>query len=392
MPSLVFSQETTQESQAKNLKALNFVTLMDPNLDWWIKVPPNTVSIKNETKIYRGEKFLYIPLVANSTKTANEPYKLKYTIFLSKENSDAEILRDDILEGVLNVSGNVILLPPIGIVFEDSDEYGNYIFTLNLENVLSGEQSLSTYKLELIPWAPSTAVSGAENINDTVKNFNQLNDPALLYSTFLSEDFTFYQRGSWHGLNPVTYSYFLNAFDKFDFLYEHLIADFQNQNSFNRQKIIMLNFFAKRDAIDENILSRDDIAFQNYVRNELSFDDNPYEKLESLSSVDLLWGEFFAKGTYEPVRRILDILAFFEDAEYAKEIMAKKTKPDSSENAAKLIRGILYLAAEKSLKGNAQNKLLQNYLKWADVNDLTPALKLRLRTIFAPKTTSTQSE
>jgi len=390
IPSFIFAQENNEENQERKLSAFTVVSLQDANLDWWTKVPPNTVFLQTPKKVYKGEKFICISFTNSVTKSPNEAYKIKYTFSLTKENEEPKILREEVLEGVQKIVEHMILLSLIGIVFEESDDFGNYVFTLNVENLLNGETATSTYKLELAPWVSPATVDTVEKVNEVIQGFNHELNPDLLYSIFLSDKFTFYQRGHWHGINPVGYSFFVNAFNKFDFLYEHLMKEenFENQNSTNRQKIIMLNSFAKRDAIDENILTRDEIAFQNYVRNEFNLDDNPYENIEALQSLDLLWGEFFATGKYAPVRRILDALAFYEESLYAKDVLAKDTNAESPEDKEKLIKGLIYFAAEKSIGSNVKNKLLLKYLQWADYNDLPIDLQFRLRSIFDKKVES----
>lgn len=104
------------------------------------------------------------------------------------------------------------------------------------------------------------------------------------------------------------------------------------------------------------------------------------ESIKMAYLMDMLWGNFFASGEYEPVRRLVDCLElgkFKGGLEKYKQTKAK----DDEENAA---RDMAYQAARWSIKSNVMNhQLVRNYCDFIYENEqLSPIVRQELKEIL----------
>ena len=84
-------------------------------------------------------------------------------------------------------------------------------------------------------------------------------------------------------------------------------------------------------------------------------------------------GEFFADGTYRPIRRIIDLLSLTEEANFADSMAEQKKRPSNPEEKRKFMLGILHKAALMTLAKNSYEiALVRKYCMWAMENKDIP--------------------
>jgi hypothetical protein len=108
---------------------------------------------------------------------------------------------------------------------------------------------------------------------------------------------------------------------------------------------------------------------------------NPYESWHSVigaAQMDMLWGEFFADGTYKPVRRIMDLLANSAETPFAEEMLAKRIRPKTKLEWSRFMLGMLSKVALITLSENASRiPLVEKYCLWAIQNRDLPEVSYK---------------
>ena len=87
----------------------------------------------------------------------------------------------------------------------------------------------------------------------------------------------------------------------------------------------------------------------------------------------MLMGEFLADGTFKPVRRIMDLLSYVDEAKFAQKMMSERKKPADKDEMKKMMLGLYHIVALKSLMTGAERfPLLKKYCQWAIENKALP--------------------
>ena len=93
----------------------------------------------------------------------------------------------------------------------------------------------------------------------------------------------------------------------------------------------------------------------------------------------MLWGEFFADGTYKPIRRIMDLLAYAEEAKFTQACLSAGKRPESRADWKKFMYGAYHSVALQSLLRNSERfPLVKKYCMWALENGGLPDSTYRL--------------
>ncbi len=377
------AQATPDKSPKDSFRSFVFSTRMDIGLDWWGRVPLNSAKITTTSEVYPGDAITIIPLALNFTSKPDEPYSLKITARGGKKGSLEDI-------GVQYAKGtwwnphNIRLLSEslIMIRFGKEDEPGPQEIVFEIENEKTGEKSTATAEINFVEWESPKPIEDANELNKTIYEFNSNLSPKTLYSIFMSPHLSFMQRGPWHGLNPAMYSFFKYAFQANKFLLPILRKEFDSASPQQRENMIVLFGILGEPEFEKEKMTPDEVVLQSNIR-EMKFDDDPYKEIKAPSDLDLLWGEFEARGTYAPARRVLDALLFEEERNFADERMRKKdiNKNDPAQ-VAKLMKGLSAMAAEWSVVSNTRNELFGKYLTWAVKNDVNSRLGDAIGSLF----------
>lgn len=151
------------------------------------------------------------------------------------------------------------------------------------------------------------------------------------------------------------------------FLLSQIRDTFKSMSDINRAKFILILALLDAEAVDETQLTEVEKQYQKKIRTFKM--PNPYGKWDPFlgaAQIDMLWGEFFANGTYRPIRRILNILSHAKDAAFADGLAEKRQAPKTREEWDRYMFGRLYKAALKTVAINASKyPLVEQYCAWA---------------------------
>lgn len=353
-----------------------FSTRQDRECDWWFRVPPNRARIVSASRGWLGDRIGFFCLVSGIAKREGDDYEIKISMRAGKKGELKEI-GSRTLKGKIG-SPNAFYMAPFSaeLIFEPSDEFGEYVVEAELEDIKNGGKVSDSARCAYGEW--ETPPLADEKPEVSLTNFNGDFNPQTLYRLFMSGKNFFRQAGPWYGLNPAAYSFYRHAFSKNAFLLPILRRDFKNSSPEQREKIIMLFAFAGEKPFEIEELSPDEVVLQTQTRKiAAKIKDDPYSEISQPAHLDLLWGEFFALGTYKPARRLLDALTLKGDREFARKAVSGEIKidPSDADVLKRMYSGLVCVAADWSIASNLKNELFNSYVSWAYVNDVPAELK-----------------
>jgi len=350
------------------------LTEQSPTLDWWVKVPANTGSQVNPVKkVYPGQTFFLIPFVAGYGLKDDHQFDLSYSLVkVSPDASREEILKDSPIKG-RSADARVLQAPQnfTGGMFEESDAYGTYRFTLQMKDAVSGAVMEKESVVEFSPWKrPDEDAFTAQQLQSGYFKYYANPDPDWLWLSFLSDEISLEQSGSPQGFNMVLLSFYKNAFARYGFLLPRLDEAFDKATPGQRLKIILLYAMLDRPQIADDRLNQDERAYQLQMRQWQP--PAPYVSLDRPESVEWLWGEFFATGTYKPLRKLCDGLLLASYAQEPERVLKQKDEVAPADMEA-FWKGKAFAALMRSsLLYGGQSPLARQYLGYVLENEPMP--------------------
>jgi hypothetical protein len=169
-------------------------------------------------------------------------------------------------------------------------------------------------------------------------------------------------------INMPVFSLLMFAYGRHDFLLEDYRERFPSCTPFERRRILFLVTLTGGAPIEDDLLTEEEKAWRDKL-GQLHL-PNPYQSLNTTEDLDFLWGEFFATGAYEPLRRMMDALQYRNESELVDRFLKEKTQPETDADKAAYERGVLFKKTLWSLtKYGLEDDLILNYLLWAMKNE-----------------------
>ena len=244
---------------------------------------------------------------------------------------------------------------------------GLYKFKMSATDKISGETSEYENHIRLTEWSAPATFADKKLVAEYVRAYSLQPSPDILYSIVFSNDFDLEQKGAPNSLNYTYLGFIKAAFKKNMFLLSQIRDTFKSMSDINRAKFILILALLDAEAVDETQLTEVEKQYQKKIRTFKM--PNPYGKWDPFlgaAQIDMLWGEFFANGTYRPIRRILNILSHAKDAAFADGLAEKRQAPKTREEWDRYMFGRLYKAALKTVAINASKyPLVEQYCAWA---------------------------
>lgn len=374
-------EQTSTFGAPGSFAAALYVSVQDPSMEWWYKLPATaTPHISQLRKIYINEKFSLFPFFENAA-VKDDKFKITYSVQMTDPaGKKTAMIKDAVFEGT-KPSKDVILAAPDVLEVKLDQRYaeGVYRFEMTAKDDISGETSVAENHIRLTAWTPSVPFTDKKMLNDFIYSYYLQPSPDTLYSIFFSELLDLEQKDSPNSLNYTLIGFFRAAFDDNRFLLWPIRQEFANASELDKAKIIFLFAITGEDPVDESLLSDYEKDYQKRIRNADFVD--PYKEWDAVvgaTQVDALWGEFFARGTYKPLRRIMDLFKYSGEASYAESMLEKNKKPESPEDWRKFMLGMLNKAAMVTFAQNAYRiPLVENYCMWAIQNNDLPKISYK---------------
>lgn len=357
------------QSKRDAFAAMLYVSIQDPSMEWWFNVPANAAPhISELKKIFFNQEFSLFPF-ANNAKVKDGKFEMSYTITMqSPDGKSTDLVRDAKFDGT-KVSDDIIVACPDVIDFKLDRRFpeGLYKFKMSATDKISGETSEYENHIRLTEWSAPATFADKKLVAEYVRAYSLQPSPDILYSIVFSNDFDLEQKGAPNSLNYTYLGFIKAAFKKNMFLLSQIRDTFKSMSDINRAKFILILALLDAEAVDETQLTEVEKQYQKKIRTFKM--PNPYGKWDPFlgaAQIDMLWGEFFANGTYRPIRRILNILSHAKDAAFADGLAEKRQAPKSREEWDRYMFGRLYKAALKTVAINASKyPLVEQYCAWA---------------------------
>jgi hypothetical protein len=168
--------------------------------------------------------------------------------------------------------------------------------------------------------------------------------------------------------------FFKTAFNRYDFLIDEIIKNFENFQPAEKAKIVLLLRVLNKKSIPLSKLSSNEIKYKQSL--DKAVIPNPYEQWDRVlapAQMDMLWGDFYATGAYKPIRRIMNLLMNEKEGKIAQEMIAQKRRPQTKKEINQFTMGMLHILAVKSLIRNADIcDRADQYCIWAIENNDLP--------------------
>jgi len=377
---LVAADSIAKESQSaqasQELKASIYVSLQNPNMQWWYNLPPNSAPhISLIKKIFVNQKFSLFTFI-DKAEVKDGNFDITYCIdLISQEGQRESILEPTQFKGT-KPSRDVILACPDIMTATFSPKYalGKYTFEVTAKDNISGKTAKSSTYADFVKWIAPEPFVGDKLVKDYISGFYLQPSPETLYSIFFSKDFNLEQKGAPNSLNYCYIGFLKTAFKNNHFLIDYIRKEFSGYEPADRAKIIFLMAICQEPKLDKSLLTKKEQDYQERIY-AASIPD-PYkgwDRVLGAAQMDMLFGEFFADGTYTPIRRVIDLLAFADEGMFAEESLEKKHKPATAEEREKFLLGALNRTAFYSLLRRAdQDPLIESYCMFAVLNNDIP--------------------
>lgn len=357
------------QSKRDAFAAMLYVSIQDPSMEWWFNVPANAAPhISELKKIFFNQEFSLFPF-ANNAKVKDGKFEMSYTITMeSPDGKSTDLVRDAKFDGT-KISDDIIVACPDVIDFKLDKRFpeGLYKFKMSATDKISGETSEYENHIRLTEWSAPATFADKKLVAEYVRAYSLQPSPDILYSIVFSNDFDLEQKGAPNSLNYTYLGFIKAAFKKNMFLLSQIRDTFKSMSDINRAKFILILALLDAEAVDETQLTEVEKQYQKKIRTFKM--PNPYGKWDPFlgaAQIDMLWGEFFANGTYRPIRRILNILSHAKDAAFADGLAEKRQAPKTREEWDRYMFGRLYKAALKTVAINASKyPLVEQYCAWA---------------------------
>ena len=346
---------------SRSMAAFAVATRQTPTLDFAHKTPPGKIFFCSAKRAYRGEDITVVAFLLNAVRGGR--YDARYSFKLVSPSGREDFFAKDLRVSGKAVPGNAVvwLKPSATIIFDGSDRLGAYRLVLEVENLLTGERAAKECAIELAAWdaAGISPISGAGEFNNALRGYFKYCSPSALYALYSSPEAKIYDGGR---LNETLYIFFREAFRAKPFLADFIAEKFDTDADFSRKNtMIILSALGMADKLRGKPMTDAEKQFSSQIFQMLYSTVSPYEKGGLKISQDSLWGEFYAKGNYAPVERVL---AFLKNEEAAKALMAGIKGGGDFKNIdpAKLRAGMAFISAAFSLMRNSNIELARNYM------------------------------
>ena len=354
----------------------------DKKMEWWFNQPANSAPQVIETnRVFFHQEFSLFTFFDNAS-IKDGKFQIKYTITSTDPKGNKTTIAKDIVEKGTKASKGVIVASTksVDVCLNKNYPEGLYSFEISATDEISGKTSTSKANVRLVEWTAPIPMSDKEEISNAIFNFYKNPSPETLYSIFYSRDLNLEQRGAPNDLNYIYAGFFRAGFMRNSFLTPYLREKFSSMTPLDRAKTIYLFALMDEARIDFNILTESEKKYQDAMRKaNIPAPYAKWDKLLGAVQIDLLWGEFFADGTYKPLRRIMDLLAYTEEGNFAVRSITEKRRPQSQAEWEKLMLGAYHNVALNSILDNAGRfELVKKYCQWALQNKDIPESTFKL--------------
>jgi hypothetical protein len=244
---------------------------------------------------------------------------------------------------------------------------GTYRIRLKLHDAVSDKTTTAEMKLDVREWA--IPADGMESAVDMIR-YHRAFSPDLLHRIAFDRNASIRHKDDNTAYDFVYLSFIQHAYAGRAFMIDEYLRRFKTMDRDQRERVLLILKLTGHDPIPEDKRTAEDDAFLKSIADLAPRD--PQGEIQSPADVDSLWGQYMATGEYQPVRHLLDALAWHDEGDYADKVTDSGKMPDTESGMARLQRGLAFKDCVRILSVNClQDELLAEYCaKALEGNDL----------------------
>lgn len=282
----------------------------DFQLDFWFYIPHNSgPQVPMVSTVYQSQPFLLM-MPARVTPVKDEKnVEITFDIKLIAPDGKVVLTSNDQSHYTGPIPGNQLLLPKNEIAemaFDNSDPPGKYTIETIFYEKISKRIHKTSVEIELLEFKEPEQFTSAEELGDWVMQYFLHPDPVRSFSAI---SYMVQTTPEWIEENYMMLAFFRRVFLDNPFLWEYYLRVYKTSS--NEDKIKMLTVAAvipaekeKRELLTN--LSKEMKSFYEEMK-KISIPDTQ-KQITSAVQLDILWAEFFASGTYDPIKKIVETL------------------------------------------------------------------------------------
>lgn len=342
----------------------------------WYKTKGESIPFLTAAKnVFKNQKFILYPIVGGYTLDSNSIARVKYDLKIFRPDSSVyyESYNVTALDTKITNPSFIMLADELlEVNFEDEDPLGTYQIEVTLKDFNSQNAGTISIVVNLVEFKRVGGFTTDSVLNEWMQNYYKSLNPeaaleACLYVAAKVDKETFFD---------LSLSFFKELFDHNQFLIPYLEDEVFVQSDeaadYIGTLLALLNYdhsrFKMRLSLDQVALFEEVEGMKNLF--EITMVNNP-------TQLDMLWAQFFAGGSNEPIAKIVSALSL-KEYDIPHQDSLKNLSPDE-----KLLYAT-YKAAVWSLEANAANhELVYNYLNYMLAYEKLPeTIKSELKIIL----------
>lgn len=316
-------------------------------------------------ELYKNDVAYYLASAVAVVENDGDEFELKYKIYAGKVGEPLKKAYEETFKGKLENKQLIVNFPTtIKYMFEDSDEYGDYEFRLEVENLKTGERAEAKTPVKLAKWKKPEPIKDGEELNKAMAQYNSSFNPKIIYAIFTSPHMSYSDNKG--NFAYAVYGFTKTAFTRNKFLLTELEKDFPKADKIQRKNTIqlfeMLGEGYRLKGLDKSEQGLRD-SMWDVVTSIPKTDSIP----DSGAALDILWGEFFASGEYPPIEKII-LCAINNSAnciKFSELICAGKNVKDEMSDIESFMGATAISACWSLLSNYNTNSLAKKYISWS---------------------------
>ncbi|MDF7799206.1 hypothetical protein P4C99_07000 [Pontiellaceae bacterium B1224] len=336
--------------QAEPFDCMIAVTRQDASMDWWYAVPQEYAPKVNRiSTVAKDEYFRIIPIFRNYGTDSNQNARISFDVEVLRPDGTTDISLTE-CQGHIGSAVTATLLPAQAILnmcFDPEDPYGEYAINVSSVDHISNQTNRQHTVVELRKF--SFEKLSEKEREQLFLQYATAPNPSKAASAFMQTHHSFFDEEN----EPIWSAiwFFKTIFENNEYLIPHLMDEFPVATV--KQKRDLMLVMTLMDRVEQ--LPRVSGELNVYLRlMKAGRIPDPYEEITTGKQLDMLWAEFFATGTIEPIRQIARSLSLVQYVGTLDKIKAGELDPETPEVFHDGMLEAVFQSALWSLKSNCQ--------------------------------------
>jgi hypothetical protein len=298
-------------SQADEFGAMAIPTIMDADMDRYYKIPPDSgPRITAASSVYKGQMFhIFIVAGGYSTDTGDTLHVTYDFQLYDPQGNATDVEGTDLLvyQGPMGDPHAVLLSQEVlQIVFTDEDQFGTYKIKVTVHDKNSGSTFTSETPIKLVEFALPELFESQQEAGEWLMGYYKTPSPVQAISGVRS---LVQPDPEWLTENLHIVTFFRSVFSDNPFLFKHIAKHFSSFSQEDQERFLIISALCEDSELQSFAVGPGKEEFNKLYQTAktLTIPDLT-DEIDSPVQLDMLWSEFLARGTYEPVRKIVSAL------------------------------------------------------------------------------------